>query len=248
MMFNFSGLTLARVVQFHPHDNSCDCQLLVDGSRLTGVPVMCQMMTTSSGLVDNHAPEGNAWDAPGSATRDVIAIVGKLHENPLVLGFLAKPVSEMLFKRANFRVDRHASDVYSTIDDAGNVELHHPSGTFVRIAEDPEHEDLTGKDWDRLWRLRRNLARRPWLSVGIKNEDGVMATFRVDPQGNVTVQNAGTLQVESAGDVTVTAPNVTINAAVAINGPSLTHNGTNVGDSHVHGGILPGPAETMPPS
>lgn len=34
---------------------------------------------------------------------------------------------------------------------------------------------------------------------------------------------------------------------VAITSPSLTHNGVNVGDTHVHGGILPGPADTDVP-
>lgn len=37
-------------------------------------------------------------------------------------------------------------------------------------------------------------------------------------------------------------------AGVAITSPTLTHNGVNVGDTHVHGGITPGPAKTSVPS
>lgn len=36
--------------------------------------------------------------------------------------------------------------------------------------------------------------------------------------------------------------------AVSINSSGLTHNGTNVGDSHTHGGVLPGGASTGGPS
>lgn len=41
---------------------------------------------------------------------------------------------------------------------------------------------------------------------------------------------------------------VTINSGgVAVVGGSLTHNGVNVGDSHAHSGIIPGPANTGGP-
>ncbi|OAM73771.1 phage baseplate assembly protein V [Devosia elaeis] len=36
-------------------------------------------------------------------------------------------------------------------------------------------------------------------------------------------------------------------AGVAITGGMVTHNGVNIGDTHVHGGILPGPAKTDVP-
>ena len=50
-----------------------------------------------------------------------------------------------------------------------------------------------------------------------------------------------------AGGIEINAPSVTINGATAINGGSLTHNGSNVGSSHVHGGIAPGPSTTSTP-
>jgi len=66
MMQGTDGLMLARVIKFHPHDNSCDCQLIYDNSRLAGVPMMTGMVTGSSGRMDWHEPEGNAWDENGS--------------------------------------------------------------------------------------------------------------------------------------------------------------------------------------
>ena len=50
-----------------------------------------------------------------------------------------------------------------------------------------------------------------------------------------------------AGGIEINAPSVTINGATAINGGSPTHNGSNVGSSHVHGGIAPGPSTTSTP-
>lgn len=55
-----------------------------------------------------------------------------------------------------------------------------------------------------------------------------------------------TADVGITGDVTITG-NVTINGNVAITGASLTHNGKNVGSTHVHGGIASGPDDTSTP-
>ena len=56
-----------------------------------------------------------------------------------------------------------------------------------------------------------------------------------------TVKAGGTLTITAAGALTLQAP------SVAIESGTLTHNGINVGDTHVHGGILPGPADTATP-
>lgn len=50
-----------------------------------------------------------------------------------------------------------------------------------------------------------------------------------------------------AGKVVIDAPTVEINGSVAITGGSLTHNGINVGDSHVHGGVEAGSDNTGGP-
>lgn len=249
----FDGLTLARVVKFHPHDGSCDCQLLYDGSRLTGVPVLCGMISMSSGRVDWHDPEGVDWDSAGSRTRDITAVLGKVHDQPVVIGFVAQAVSAMLFDRKNFKVDRHASDVYSTIDNDGNLEVAHPSGTFLRVATSPAHEDLTGQDFDKLWSINRNTSKNVWLSVQVANSGGVKAIFQIDPSGNVSLTHAGNLTVSTAGNASLTAASLSITApttitgTLAVTGASLTHNGTNVGSTHVHSGITPGGASTGGP-
>lgn len=46
--------------------------------------------------------------------------------------------------------------------------------------------------------------------------------------------------VEVLGDFSVTG-------SVEFNGPSLTHNGKDVGDTHVHSGVEPGSGQSGPP-
>ena len=56
-----------------------------------------------------------------------------------------------------------------------------------------------------------------------------------------------------AGGIEINAPSVTINGATSINGATaiegggLTHNGTNVGSDHVHGGVASGSSTTAGP-
>jgi len=61
-----------------------------------------------------------------------------------------------------------------------------------------------------------------------------------------------TLEVTGEG-VTLIAGTITLKGAVKIDGPveitgtTLTHNGLNVGSTHVHGGISPGGSDTLTP-
>lgn len=62
--------------------------------------------------------------------------------------------------------------------------------------------------------------------------------------------SAGGELVIAAGSVLfkVTSAGVEITGPLTINGASVTHNGTNIGDDHVHSGVDPGPASTGGPS
>lgn len=53
-------------------------------------------------------------------------------------------------------------------------------------------------------------------------------------EGGILVHTPGTLQLEAAGGVAITSP-------------TLTHNGVNIGASHVHGGVVPGGSNTQGP-
>lgn len=262
---------LGRVIKTHPHDNSLDVELVYDGSRLTAVPLLSPTMTTSSGRVDMHEPEGNAFGQKGSGTKDCFVALALTDSGFIAIGFISSPINQMAFDRKNFKVDRHASDVYSTIDKDGNLEISHPSGTFLRVATSPAHEDLTGKDFDKLWSVTRNKDKPVWLSVQVANAGGVKATFQIDPSGNVSLTHAGSLTVNTSGSATITSASMTINAPTRINGNTtingtttmlssasvasglavtggMTDNGTNIGSTHNHSGVTAGPSRTGSPA
>ncbi|MGE8348982.1 MAG: phage baseplate assembly protein V [Pseudomonas protegens] len=73
------------------------------------------------------------------------------------------------------------------------------------------------------------------------------------PGGTVTIQVGGSSAVVTdsaingkADTITLTGQ-ITLNGEVQINGASLKHNGVNVGSTHTHLGVLPGPGATAPP-
>lgn len=73
------------------------------------------------------------------------------------------------------------------------------------------------------------------------------------PSGTVTIQVGGSSAVVTDSAITGKADTITLtgqitlNGDVQINGASLKHNGVNVGSTHTHLGVLPGPASTAPP-
>lgn len=269
-----SDLFIGRVIKVHQRDNSLDIQLVYDGSRLTAVPLMVSVMTTSSGISDMHHPEGNDWDMPGSTTRDIYVVVSKTDGGYIALGYISPQVNQMMFNAVNFKVDRHASDVYSTINDGGDVELAHPSGSFVKIgAGFAAHEDLTGQDCDGLWSISRNTGSAAGLCVQICNAGEIKATLKIHPNGDVELDHKENLKISTEKYIIVNAgKDITINAArdvsvtatrnmdvlsggrltvsaqiIELTSDSLTHNGVNVGSTHVHAGVIPGPASTQVP-
>lgn len=241
------SMNLARVVAIHPEDNSVDLVMVDDGARLAGVQVLAGAASSNSGRAELHEPGrtvGDRWTLTEETSRDLIAVVGYVNRNPLVVGFLFPQVCQLLFARKNFRVNRHPSDVYTTVDDAGNVEVYHPSGTYLRIGEAPEHEDLTGQDFDKRWKIERNTGKAVHVQLQVKNAGALKATLHIDPSGNVALDHTGDLGVSTAGSIEVSA-----GGSIALtSGGLLTHNGKNVGATHTHGGVVPGGGSTAVPN
>lgn len=289
-------LDLGRVVAIHPESHSVDLLMMADGRRLTGVQVVSGSASTNTGSNDLATPDinnaGNPFESTPSGTRDALAVVAYAGHIPLVMGFLFPQVSQLLFPDPDRMVYRHASDVYVTIDKSGNTEIAHPSGTFFKIGATPEHDDLTAKDFDKRWKIARNTGQAVHLSLVVKNGGAEMARFAMDPAGNAlldTVGNVtadvggnatatvagnlsatvgGTTTVQSAGVMDLTAPTITLNGNVVLNGPLTQGKGGNGGGctmlgpltvtndvtaggksliNHVHSGVMPGGANTGAP-
>lgn len=198
-------LDIARVVETHPESHAVDLEFMADGRRVAGVQVMSRTAGTDMGLSDLSRPERTGYGAENSAVRDVYAVVGYFGHTPVVLGFLFPQVAQCLFPDRDRMVYRHASDVYMTIDKDGNTEVYHPSGTFLRIGTTAAHEDLTGKDYDKIWSIQRNTDKAVHVQLSVKNAGSQVASVNIDPAGNVSLSNQGNTSIQTAGNVAVTA-------------------------------------------
>jgi phage baseplate assembly protein gpV len=214
-MMGPNGLAFGIVVAAYPEGNSIDVLMPKTGDRLANV--QCSSITGSSntGLVDlpeiGLPVDDSRWTLPiiAHAARYVRAIVWHVEGMPICMGFLLPQLTQMTFKRDNFRVNRHASDVYSTTNGQGDTEWYHPSGTFLRVGASPAHEDLTHQDVDQSWAIKQNTAAAPWVNLTVANAGAVVANIQVDPSGNINVTHNGNLTVNTKGNAAVTVEGTT---------------------------------------
>jgi hypothetical protein len=204
------------VVASYPGGNSIDV-LMEDGSRLANVQVLARTSSDQTGEVDlpdiGGPSDDSRWLYTASLERIVRAVIGPVHGVPFCFGFLPPQVNQISFTDKNRRIMRHASDVYTSIDDSGNFELYHPSGTYLRIGSSPAHEDLTGKDVDKKWAVARNTSSAPHVHLGVSNAGSNVASLDFDPSGNVTLTNTGATNITTTGNVSVsTQGNASISA------------------------------------
>ena len=148
---------LARVTAVNPDSHSVDVALLDDGRKLAAVMVLSPSASGTSG----------SSNLPGTITEDnpVYVMIDYCSQQlPFVLGFWFPQVGQLQFKD-NRRIDRHYSDVYSTVDEFGNVELYHPSGVMIAINDTQVHKDLSGQDYDKKWALTKNDDREVFITL-----------------------------------------------------------------------------------
>jgi hypothetical protein len=229
-MIGAGGISIGFVVATYPQGQSIDVLMSEDGSRLSNVQVMVPTGSSMTGEVDLPDPglptDNKRWDFNTQPERYLRAVIAFTRGAPVCIGFLLPQVTQMTFAQKNRRIMRHASDVYTTIDDQGNTELCHPSGVYFRIGTNPAHEDLTGLDVDKKWKIARNTGQAVHVHLAAMNG----TTFDIAPNGNVVVSVPnGTVALTCPAGVTVTAPthfignmqvdgNITVNGNVGITG------------------------------
>lgn len=234
----FPGIQLGIVVAVYPQGISVDVLLPDSGSRLSNVQVMVSSGSDSSGTVDLPDPglpaDDTRWNLPGDPKRNIIAVIQSYKGNPVCTGFILPQVGQMTFDRKNFRVFRHASDLYTTIDKDGNTELYHPSGTFLRIGTAADHEDLTALDFDALWAIANNTDKKVFVNLAVANGGQVKASLKIDPDGNVTVTSIAKLTANITGDVAVTTQgnlNATVSGTMKATANQINLNGVTIDSS-----------------
>jgi hypothetical protein len=235
-----NGLKLARVVEIHPESHSVDIVIMGTSQRIAGVQALSGFSSSASGFTDMSEPDQTGYEAKNSGTRDTYAVVAWVDGVPVIMGYLYPQVSQMLFKDKGRMLYRHGSDVSTTIDKDGNLQIAHPSGAFVRIGEAPDFEDLAAKDYDEKWKLERNTDKQVHIRI---EQAGGTAYVDIDPSGNVTVKGA-----ES---VTFDAPTTHCTGDLTVAGDVLADGDVKAGDislnSHKHGGVQGGAAKTNGP-
>lgn len=247
-------MTMRRgiVVAVHPEDHSVDLVMADDGSRLTGVQVMTPNGSTRSGTVDLPAiPEKkDKWDITKRTEQEMLATVGYIGCNPVVVGFMYPQVNQMLLKDPKARRFRHQSDVETLIDGDGNMQISHPSGTYIRIGEAIESDGLDGKHADSS-ATDRNQAKAVNIHIGMA---GGALELTMSPSGAVSLRcnqgvsiDAGMAVTVKAPSVTLDTPSTTLTGDLTVQGSTsvqgITSNGKNIDGSHAHsnsGGPGPG--------
>lgn len=231
------------VVATHPDDHSVDL-VLSDGRRLTGVQVSTSNGSTRSGTFDMPAvPEkADKWDITKLTGQDQIALVDFVDGIPVVTGFLFPQVSQMTFNDPKMRVDRHQSDVMSSIDGDGNIQITHPSGTYIRIGETPDKVDMAAKNTDASLAVDRNTGRKVNIRIGLA---GGVLELTMTPTGAVSLKCAQGINIEAGEPVVVKAPAVTLDTpSTTLTGDldvqgsttvkAITSNGKNISNTHQH--------------
>lgn len=229
-------LKLARVVAIHPESQAIDVTIMDDGRRISGVQVSTGSAGTDFGSADLNIPDAKeGYKSGNTKTRDIYAVLAWVGDVPIALGFLFPQIAECLFAEKGRKVYRHGSDVYFTIDANGNTELFHPSGAYLRIGTSGSHEDLTGKDYDKVWKIKKNTDKAVNIHIA---QAGGKASVNIDPVGNIAIASAGTLVANIQGDSTITTPTLTLNGDYVVNGKitasgDISGNGISL-DNHTH--------------
>ena len=207
-----SGLRVAKVVKVYPDGHSVDLVMYDDDSPQTNVQVLSPMATRrsgSAGLVVPTPPPDGEWGNQDSHEEDIYAVVGYMRGSPIVIGFLYPQVNQMTFPDKNRFVHRFPSDVYLNTDKNGNTELFHPSGTYVRIGESFDHENLTAKDYDKKWKIDRNKSKSVHFHITVANEaNGPVFSFNVTPAGKVQIWAKNDICIESETHIVLNAPRI----------------------------------------
>ena len=196
-------LTLAQVVDIHFDSHSVDLVMQEGGRRMCGVPVMTGVGGTNFGFNDLAIPTNTGYEAENSKQRDIYAVVGFINDHPMVLGFMFPQVCQMLFEDKERMVYRHASDAYVTIDKDANLEVFHPSGTYLRIGESSAHEDLTAKDFDKVWKIERNTSRSGDVHIEVESGGSHKSSFNMSKSGDVTIHATGNITFEAGGKISL---------------------------------------------
>lgn len=174
--FAANTIRLAKVTYVHPEGQKLEVMFLDTGDYGRDVQVMSPYAGTDFGFTSGiPAPEEEGHE-PNKETdpdkRHIIAVIATVQGRHICLGFLFPQITHMAFTKdrdKNRMIERHTSDFYRTVDDEANMEMVHPSGAYILMGESSKPAELSGRDFDKRWKLKRNTGK----DVNIRLQVGV---------------------------------------------------------------------------
>lgn len=138
----------------------------------------------------------------------IIAFLQGQMQNPICIGFIYPETSEMMFFEQHY-IDRHDSDVYTFIDGKGNFEKVFPDGTYLRVGEGTDREDLVRKDVNEKWTTKADdpATQDAPKSLHIEHTSGTKLTINPDGSVDVLVTDNSNVVVQGNKSVTIEGDN-----------------------------------------
>jgi hypothetical protein len=163
-------------------------------------------LTTGVPAPDEEGHDSNMepWDPNKRHINCVVATCGGIH---ICLGFLYPQCTHMAFTRGqdkNRLIERHTSDFVRTISDAGDMDMVHPSGAHLRIGNGGEPDDLAGRDFDGVWKLKHNQGGAVTIAL-VNASGGERTSVQLLPDGTVEIRASQDVDIRAERDVKVLA-------------------------------------------
>jgi hypothetical protein len=98
---------------------------------------------------------------------------------------------------------KHKSNVYTRVDEAGDIEISHPSGVFIKIGKNAERTEIYNYDRKvRSFKYKQGQSDElaPALWMTIQHPSGNYYT--IDPDGNVFEEIVGNVERTIKGNLT----------------------------------------------
>ena len=246
------------VVATHPEDHSVDLVMIDDGSRMVGVQVLTPNGSQRTGTF-HMAPvtrEGDKWDISKRTDQDQYAVVGFINTHPVVVGYLFPQINQMNLKSDRTFYFRHHSDVTVRVNEFGALSINHPGGLGISIGTPgaPEGQDDSAADEQG---ISRNDNIYPDLTISLRGNNSSKPgafSLSVGPDGRLSISSRESITIGASESMTLIAKKLTLQAEkirmetplVEVAGDVLTDQGVSH-NTHVHGGIVRGGADTDGP-
>jgi hypothetical protein len=214
------SIRFAQVVHYYPNYGVAEVVMMDNGQRFQNVTVLNQFISNNTGVRMHHAVLRPASEEEAGGMqfdedmRTVMAACVMTAGKPMIIGFLAHPMTQLHFLREEPNRDlyRHPAGNIDTTQMHGNREIHHTGGAFIKIGKDivngagvevpaDMHEDITPLCANENWVYPLNDPVTITIVTGDQEENAVK--IRIRPNGDVDWMGSGYLHIRHAKDLHV---------------------------------------------